>query len=82
MAGSRRRWEVSEGLLSSTAAVNLGTEWSRRGNEGRGEWESADKDGGGGFGRFTRKRREYGDVTWREARGGRQFTWGRELWRE
>ena len=54
LVGARRRWAVSEGSLSPTVTGNLVTEWSRRGGEGRGDWERVDKGGGGGSGRFAR----------------------------
>ena len=47
-------------------AGNLGTERSRRGGKGRGEWESADKGGGGCLGNLLEESRVYGDVNWRE----------------
>ena len=47
---------MSEGSLLQTVVGNLGTERSRRGGEGRGERERADKGGGGEFGKFARRK--------------------------
>ena len=67
LAGARRRWAASEGLLSPTEAGNLRTERNRRGGEGRGERGASKRAVGEGPDNLLEERGGYGDVTWREA---------------
>ena len=65
MDGARWRGKVSEVSLSPMVAGNLGTEWSRRGGEGRGEHGARKRAVGEGSDDSLEERRGYGDVTWR-----------------
>ena len=63
LSGSRWMREVSEGQLSPTVAVNLGTEWMQRGGEGKWERGVRTREVGEGPDNSIEERRVYGDVT-------------------
>ena len=82
MVGARQRQVTSEGSLLPTVVGNLESERSWRGGEGREENEGAGKVGGGGSGHFVRENQEGIQRNDLEiCIGGRQFTWGRVIWK-
>ena len=82
LVGACRRQEPSEGSLLPTVVGNLESERSSRGVEGREDNKRAGKVGGGGLGRFIRENQEgIRRYDLEIGIGGRQFTWGRVIWR-
>ena len=82
LAGAHWRRSVSEGFLLLKVSGNLGTERSWRGGERRGERSGNTRAVREGLDNSLDESGVYGVVTWMEAGGGRQVTWGRVLWHD